>query len=374
MDDAVKFFRRKLPVLTAAILAAFGPAGPPAAAPTAPSPGDAVLFIYVNRTWNVDFVNAMKAALNAMPAAVRPVITDLVVADGDNDGIWDDLQLAGLSLDDFCQVWDLRFIEAPSTGTCGQIRADTITSGCATCDRELFLAFLRNGGHLYVQGENEGFCARNETVIQFVTDATGAPIGYPSVVVGTKTWTSFDNSPPDNFATNYDTLVSLGTNYAGQVPLGQIGNGKALTTDGSSTLDILWDGPNLVSGNGKLFVNFDSNSFAELLTGHAAYTRNVYTTLSTCFNFTLVKSAPGGELCVGDPLAFTLCYQNTGSRALPSARVWDTLATCFGFVSANPPPSGVSGNVYTWDLGNVNPGASACITVNVTVDQLPPCP
>lgn len=343
-------------------------------APTAPSPGDSILFIYVNRTWNIDAVNAMKAALNAMPAAVRPTVTDLIIDEADADGIFDDLQAAGLSLNSFCQVWDLRFIEAPSIGTCGLTRADTITSGCPTCDRELFLSFLQNGGHLYVQGENEGFCARNETVVQFITDATGSPIGYPSVAVGPKTWTSFDNSPPDNFATNFDTLTSLATNYPGQVPLGQIGAGKPLTADGSNTLDLLWDGPNLVSGNGKLFVNFDSNSFAENLAGNDSYVRNVYTTLSTCFNFQITKTGPPGPLCTGAPVTFTLCYWNTGSRTLPSAMLWDTLPTCFQFNGSTPPPTQVLGNLYSWTLGDVNPGASSCITINAAVNQLPPCP
>lgn len=337
----------------------------------APTPGDAVLFIYVNTPYELTMVANLKAALNALPAAQRPTITDLIIPVGSMNGFYTQLNAAGLSLANYCQVWDLRFMDANNLIGSGLVKEDTITTTGANNDEQLFMGFLAQGGHLYIQGENEGFYGRNEGVTQFLSDATGTTIGYPSVVIGTKTWTTFDTTAPDSFGTNYNILASLGSDYAGQVPLGQIGSGKALIKDASYAVEVLWDSAQLVPGNGKLMVNYDTNSFWNSMTGFTQVVQNNYVTMSTCYNFVVTKAVSPAQVCAGAPAVFTVCYQNTGTRAVPAAVLSDTLPNCTVYSSASVAPSGSIGQLYWWNLGTVNPGAPVCITININTTSCP---
>lgn len=360
--------KRRLAALLAFLLALQGPL---MAASTAPTPGDAVLIIYVNNAYGTTMIANVQTALNAIPVAQRPTVTTLAIPLGDMNGIYDNLTGAGLSLANFCQVWDMRFMDTNNLCCSGTIREDSITQTGANNDALLFQSFLANGGHLYIQGDNEGFYARNEGVTQFLGTATGATVGYPAVVVGTKSWTSIDNTAPDNFASNYGALASVGTDYAGQVPLAQVGGGKVLIKDASYALEVLYDAPLLTAGNGKLMVNYDTNTFYNNLTGMTALVQNNYVTMSTCYNFTVTKAVAPAQVCAGDPAVFTVCYQNTGTRAVPSAVVWDTLPACTTFTSSTPAPTGNSGQLYWWSLGTVNPGPQICVTINVVTSTCP---
>jgi len=81
-------------------------------------------------------------------------------------------------------------------------------------------------------------------------------------------------------------------------------------------------------------------------------------------NVTIQKSGPA-TVTVGDPLAYTLTYRNTGTANAANVTVVDTLPAGVSFVSANPAPSSVSGQTITWNLGMLATGASGSITVNV---------
>jgi uncharacterized repeat protein (TIGR01451 family) len=346
---------------------------PLAAANVAPTPGDRILIIYVNSSFGTAMLTNVQAALNAIPLAQRPTVDLLAIPVGDTNGFYDNLVGAGYSLTDYCQVWDMRFDDAGAgTSACGALRADTFWTGGANNDGQLLLNFMAQGGRVYVQGENEGYCHRNQGVTQFLNDAvTTGTVGYPSVAVGVKNWTTIDNTAPDNFASNYAALASVGTDYPGQVPLGQIAGGKALVRDGSFALAVLWDSAQLAPGNGRLMVGYDANLLRDGLTGYAAYVQNTYVTLSTCYNFVITKAVSPAVVCAGDPVTFTLCYQNTGTRAIPSAQVWDTLPACTTYSSATPAPSGNNGSVYYWNLGNLAPGPQQCISL---VAQTQACP
>jgi hypothetical protein len=357
---------------------------------TAPTPGDTVLIIYNSGdTYNTTIKNNIVAALNSVgpPYGGTPTITELAVPASSNNGIADDIpqpNKVGYLLG-FCQVWDLRFISAHnSQAYSGTIQADSITSGCPTCDQELFLEFLRQGGHLYLQGDHAEYYARNESLVSFIQAATGQSLAYPLITPSAVYWNTHDNTAPDLFNTNYDGVAigQLGTYYPGYIPAGGWAGGKALTRDASNNaLTLLWDSAQLSTGNGKMAVMFDSNSFSGDLiniTGTnnwQSYVRHLYTTLSTCYNFNATKAVTNaGPLCVGDSTSFILCTQNTGTRALPAQNIWDSLPSCFNFVSSNPPPSGGAGNYRTWLAPSLNAGQSFCVTVQVTVANGGPCP
>jgi uncharacterized repeat protein (TIGR01451 family) len=341
------------------------------AVPPPPTPGDQMLFIYVDRPYSTVLVNNIKAALAALPSP--PTITDLVIPAGDRDGFYDELSAASLVLSDYCQVWDLRFHELNNgVAFSGTIQEDSITTAGANNDSLLFRNFLQQGGHLFVMGENDGFFARNEGLMQFIADATGAPISYPT---NSPTWSvpNIDNSAPEFFRTAYDTLVpplSLST-YPGQVPLSGVGSGMPLSYSGTHTLDLLWQAGNLASGNGKMMVTFDSNFFGVPDPQYAAYVRNAYTTLAACYNFTITKAASASLVCAGDPLSYTICWQNTGTRTIPATVLTDTLPACMTYSGASIAPSGSSGQLRWWNLAAIPPGPQQCLTINVIAQVCP---
>ncbi len=370
IDQCMKRQRRRIAALLALVMLVLPPLR---AASVAPTPGDRLLLIYVTSAFGNTMATNIQAALNAIPVAQRPTVDLLGIPVGDTNGFYDNLTGAGYSLSNYCQVWDMRFDDAGAgVSACGALRADTFWSTGANNDGQLLLNFMAQGGHVFIQGENEGYCHRNEGVTQFLNDAVSTGlVGYPSVNSGTKTWSVIDNTAPDNYNTNYGTIGSVGTDYPGQVLLSQIAGGKALIRDATYALAILWDSSQLAPGNGRLMVSYDANLLRDGLAGYADYVRNTYVALSTCYNFNITKSVSPPLVCVGEAATFTLCYQNTGTRAVPAAQVWDTLPTCTTYSSAVPAPSGNSGAVYFWNLGTLNPGPQQCISFVVQAQACP---
>ena len=85
----------------------------------------------------------------------------------------------------------------------GTITGSTITLTGANSDLVMFTEFLDQGGHLFLQGENEGFRDRNENLIQFLQEMTGATIGYP-MANETHTWNTFSAAAPENLSTDFN--------------------------------------------------------------------------------------------------------------------------------------------------------------------------
>ena len=351
---------------------------PPAlfSASSPPVPGDAVLIIYLNDAKGLAAANNITTALNAMTSPPSSIAT-LPIAVGNTAGVHAALAAAGKSLANYCQVWDIRFDSnngGSSTSPCSIPYDDRISSTGANNDTTEFMNFLAQGGHLFLVADNLGFCSRNEGVINFAATAvTGGVLPYPNTVVGSKTWSTFDNTAPDNFKTNYSSaLTGVDTTYAGEIPTGSLAGGKALTTDGAGyALDVVWDSTKLSAGNGKLAISFDSNINSDILTGSAAYDQHMYTAMSTCYNFTVTKSVAPASVCAGDPAVFTVCYHNTGTRPIPAAVITDTLPNCTVYTGSTVAPAGNSGQLYWWNLGTVSPGPQVCIDINVNTTTCP---
>jgi uncharacterized repeat protein (TIGR01451 family) len=370
------------------------------AAPTPPNPGDNILIIYNDDTavGNGSYDSVLKdnivSALSAMsPAGIVPTITLLPVLTTDI-GIWAAMQRHSPVINDFsayCQVWDVRFKQPTGGGgstPCTPAAYDTLTLTGANNDQSLYQTFLNQGGHLMLLGDNYGFCSRNQNLVQFINNViSSGTFGAP--------WYNFtqyenfnviDNTAPDLFRTDYANLtgVSISTNWPGQIIVGgaadQSGGGKVLiqqtgTPDANTyALSLMWSASQMRGGSGQLATFWDTNTIEELRTGYLGVVQNLYTTLSTCYNVNLTKSQAASTITVCDQAVYTLCYHNTGTRTVPSASLWDTISTCLSFNSSSPAYSTVSGNVYTWDLGPVAGGATACVTVTLDVLQVPPCP
>ncbi len=349
-----------------------------------PSPPDTVLIIYLSgEAYNTTGATNIYNALQAIPSPYKPTVTMLAVpyVAGTTEGLAASLPGGNMSyLNQFCEVWDLRFVDNPSSPPCATGSSDVITSSGANNDTQLFQNFLAQGGHLYLGGDNGGFCPRNSSVINFVQSVTGCTLPYPNTSTTTKDWTTIDNTAPDNFATNLNTLTHLYTYYPGLVPLTSICGGKALATDGTNALEILWQSGQLNTGNGKLVASFDTNSYSDTNaadipdSAYIQYYQNEYVALAGCVNYTMTKTVSPGSVCVGQQATYVLCLNNTGSKAIPNPQIVDTLPTCLTFISSNPASTGV-GAMRVFNFSSpLAGGDSDCVSITVQATQLPPCP
>ncbi len=344
--------------------------------PPPPTPGDAILLIYTDDPFNVIMANNVKTALTSvtslLPLAQRPTITDLVIPAGDTDGIADNIGGSPAAyLATFCQIWDIRFI--PVNGSSGLIAEDTITNVGANNDGLLFTNFLRQGGHIYLQAENEGFYSRNEGLVQFVANVTGVPIGYPTAA-GSWSGTTVLNTAPTLFRTAFATITAplAFSTWPGLVPLANKGNGIPLVYDATYAISLFYDAAQLLPGNGRMMITFDSNMLKDMETQWDKYIVNSYTTLSTCYNFTFAKSVSPALVCAGDKATFSLCYNNIGTRDIPAVSIWDTLPPCTTYSSqTSPAPASTAGGLIRWDLGTVTMGTNTCVQLVVDTTACP---
>jgi hypothetical protein len=394
----VKKFRKKIAALLGATMMFAEPLA--RAANVAPVPGDKILIIYNddtaagNGSYDLTIKNNILTALAAMGAAA-PTVTTLDVPTTETNGIWTAMQGAGLSdFSAYCQVWDVRF-DLPAGGggstSCTVPSYDTVSLGAgATTDQSLYTAFLNQGGHLLMVGDNYGYCSRNQNLVDFVNSViTSGTMGAPWYnFTQNETFNIISNAGPDNFQTNYanlGTLGAIGTDWPGQILIGGVGNqsggGTVLVSQtgqpdaNTYALALEWFANQLVGGSGKLVTIWDSNTIEEQKNNWEGYVQNLYTANSTCYNIQLTKSVSPGTVTECQQATYTLCYDNIGTRAVVGAQVWDTFSTC---LSPNAGDSTAwasqAGNVYTWNLGTVNGGTNQCVTVVVDILQMPPCP
>jgi uncharacterized repeat protein (TIGR01451 family) len=82
----------------------------------------------------------------------------------------------------------------------------------------------------------------------------------------------------------------------------------------------------------------------------------------------MTKSADVADADPGDPIVYTISYENSGTGWASLVEVVDTIPAETTFVSSTPAPTSSSGNVYTWTIGDLAPGASGTIEITVTVD------
>ncbi|UCE37407.1 MAG: DUF11 domain-containing protein [Thermoplasmata archaeon] len=83
---------------------------------------------------------------------------------------------------------------------------------------------------------------------------------------------------------------------------------------------------------------------------------------------TIIKSADVSYADPGDTIEYTIEYENTGSGWASLVEIVDTIPADTTFLNSTPSPTSSAGDVYTWTIGDVAPGASGTITIIVTVD------
>ncbi|MCQ8903754.1 MAG: DUF11 domain-containing protein [Methanothrix sp.] len=79
------------------------------------------------------------------------------------------------------------------------------------------------------------------------------------------------------------------------------------------------------------------------------------------------KSASSGLVVPGSRLIYRITYRNDGSYTHKNVRITDILDPAVEYLSSSPEPSGVSGNIYTWRIPELAPGAGGEIEISVMV-------
>ena len=83
---------------------------------------------------------------------------------------------------------------------------------------------------------------------------------------------------------------------------------------------------------------------------------------------TVVKTADRTTAAPGDPIVYTIYYNNTNTGRANHVWVNDTLPAQVTFVSSSAAPTGNSGQTYFWHFTNVGPNSLNSFTVTVRVN------
>jgi uncharacterized repeat protein (TIGR01451 family) len=319
-------------------------------------------------------VTNLEAALSSanMPASVAPAITTLETPCNNTaaNGFYSSLPGENLDyLNQFCEVFDLRFMSYPNYQTCSAAgRSDVITTSGANNDGQIYLNYMAQGGHLIIVGDNSGFCNRDSSILSFMGQAVpGCNLGFPNVTSSTdQPWTTF-NAPLQGA---YNTLTTYGTDYPGWILSGSICGATALTTNSDEVLDMLWTSKQLSSGNGQLELSLHTNALAEQMTGYIPYWQNVYAINSICFNYTVTKTVAPSQVCVGQAVTFTICMTNTGTKTIPSPQITDPLPSCLTYTGSNPSSTQSGSTIIFNGLPNIPAGQSDCVSVFVSPNSV----
>jgi uncharacterized repeat protein (TIGR01451 family) len=346
-----------------------------------------------------DFATALAPPLSAS-------VQTLQVHNGDV-GITSELtaQYPGLTLANWCQVYDLRFLNDCDNLGGTTIQVDDITPA----DMVLYRAYLAQGGSLFLQGEHHDFYQRNNNLLQLVNSVASVPVvstvcstyicpdvngTNPYFVWNNCFTTNYGFNTNDNNLSNPTSMVGL---FVGAVPAGDYGSGLPLiTVPGPFTYGgaspgaemLAWEGGalNAPYSAGKLVASFETNAWATANFGsgilQSTYAnpalQNVYTLLSGCLHYTVTKTFNPTSLSVGQTGTFSICATNTSTLvSINNYSISDTIATCLTYNSSTSTPTsgtgnqsaGTAGTLYWWTFGTIAPGASACVTVNFTASN-----
>ena len=344
-----------------------------------------------------NYPQALEAAFVTALTPLASSIQTLQIHNGDN-GISSELasQYPGKTLANWCQVYDLRFLNDCNNITGATIQADDVTAA----DMALYKTYLTQGGSLFLQGEHHDFYQRNNGILQMINSIAVSPV--VSTICTTSICPDVNTGNPNidlnpftanyGFNTIYNNLVgaaAITTVFGGGIPVADYGSGLPLITINSLSysgtsggLMMGWLGPGALNAPysaGKLIASFETNAWASPAIESASANQalqNVYAELSGCLHYTVTKTFTMPTLCVGTTSTFTICANNTSATAaIPNYSISDTIATCLTYNSSTTSiatsatgnsSAGAAGTLYWWTFPSIPAGSSACVTVNFT--------
>jgi uncharacterized repeat protein (TIGR01451 family) len=164
--------------------------------------------------------------------------------------------------------------------------------------------------------------------------------------------TTFGNSSPSFDSVNIDEYTWL---------VGDVAPGANLTITIIVTVDIKTPDETLLHNTATLdFADANGNYYPQL--------DDYADVIVTAPVMTITKAADVSTADPGDPIVYTIEYKNTGSGWASLVSIVDTIPEHVTLVNSSPSYDSMSGDDYTWDLGDVAPGTTETIIIWVTVD------
>lgn len=212
--------------------------------------------------------------------------------------------------------------------------AITKTDGATTADKNSQVTYtitVTNLGILPAQG-----------VAIHDTPATG--LTYLSSTCGTPTISGTTDNPTYTWTLGTGTLAAgASSSCTITVRVGNLNEGTQVTN----------------------YVNVTTTSQEPNITNNEASDTDLVTAQKFP-NLKLTKTDGTVQVLAGERLSYTITYSNTGDAHALGVVLTDTLSNDVTYVSSTPAAT-VSGSTLTWNLGQVNFGASSSVTVVVDV-------
>lgn len=348
-----------------------------------PSAGERILIIYTSCTdYNKELKEAFKEAFETITPAPTVDLLEIKAGDGSAPGIHDELQTTYNvhRLDDWCQVYDLRFRDDKNNQPWkGDPQEDVLTLIGPDNDYDIFKEYLSSGGSLFLQGEHHDFYIRNTNLLNFVNDVAVTPISQTMVDITVERVKITDFSAViENFNTDFNSLTggTIEGNYVGSIKKSNLGSAHALTSVPNGAVAIFYYPEGLKTDMGRMVVLFESNAFAEEdLQSDVSqkWIQNCYDLLSGCYRYELEKQFIPDVGNLHDEGLFEIRYTNSSAKPIESIRIRDSIPSCLRFLHSVPAPSGNSGNIYWWDLKNIDGGETGSVKVTFEAVSMPPC-
>jgi uncharacterized repeat protein (TIGR01451 family) len=164
--------------------------------------------------------------------------------------------------------------------------------------------------------------------------------------------TTFGNSSPSFDSVNIDEYTWL---------IGDVAPGANLTITIIVTVDIKTPDETLLHNTATLdYADANGNYYLQL--------DDYADVMVTAPVMSITKTADVSTVDPGDPIVYTITYKNTGSGWASLVSIVDTLPEHVTFGNSSPSYDSMSGDEYTWDLGDVAPGTIETISIWVTVN------
>jgi gliding motility-associated-like protein/uncharacterized repeat protein (TIGR01451 family) len=283
--------------------------------------------------------------------------------------------------------WDPLFsgtatITASSTGLCGSTNANQTVTVNPTTGATSFTA----GATTVCQNaadETYTATAANSTSITYsvlpatagvINSATGV-MNWSSSFNGTATITATANgmcgTTTANRVVTVNTIPSANAGSDSPVCVGGSINLTAQTVSGAiyswtSTTGYTSSVQNPVIAAATM-ANAGDYSLTVTTNGCTSGTSTVTVVVTNCADLSVVKTVSSTHPIFGKTIVFTIVATNNGPNNSTSAEVNDVLQNGYSFVSSTSTAGSYNAATSVWTIGNLNSGASATLTITVTV-------
>ncbi len=193
-----------------------------------------------------------------------------------------------------------------------------------------------------------------DTII-YTIDYSNTGTGWATLVAIVDTipsYTTFVNSSP-----SYDNII--GDEYTWNI--GDVAPGGSGTITITVTVDV-------GTADETLLHNVVTLDYADTNGNYYLQLDDYADVIVTAPVMSITKTVDVSTVDPGDTIVYTITYKNTGTGWASLVEIIDTIPADTTFVSSTPAYSNVSGNAYTWNLGDVAPGTIETIKIQVTVN------